>query len=81
MTADPHPWAKEFSTLYDHAWHRLIRGVHDGHAPAHKPTPDAAAFAVVHLDIRLMDLLHLGPQHRRAQFDRDDGWAGHWVAP
>jgi hypothetical protein len=50
-------------------------------ATAYEPTPDAAAFAVVHLDIRLMDLLHLGPQHRRAQFVRDGGWVGHWVTP
>ena len=48
---------------------------------AHEPIPDAAAFAVVRLDIRLMDLLHLGPQHWRAQFARGDGWAGRWVAP
>jgi hypothetical protein len=189
MNADPHPWARELGTLYDHAWHRLIRGVHDRHSPArhptlatvsseglpqartvvlrkadrtngrleihtnlfspkvaelkatpvaalhvwdsgsrlqirvqadavialgddvaetwsrvpersrtaysrssvpgslipeataYEPTPDAAAFAVVHLDIRLMDLLHLGPQHRRAQFVRDGGWVGHWVTP
>lgn len=189
MNADPHPWARELGTLYDHAWHRLIRGVQDRHAPARHPTlatvsseglpqartvvlrkadrtsgrleihtnlfspkvaelratpvaalhvwdsgsrlqirvqadaviasgddvaetwsrvpersrtaysrssvpgslipeatacepaPDAAAFAVVHLHIRLMDLLHLGPQHRRAQFVRDGGWVGHWVAP
>ena len=46
-----------------------------------KATPDAAPFAVVHLHIRLMELLHLGPQHRRAQFVREGGWVGHWVAP
>lgn len=29
-----------------------------------------------------MDLLHLGIQHhRRAQFTRDDDWAGQWVVP
>ena len=125
MNADPHPWARELGTLYDPAWHRVIRGVRDRHAPARHPTlatvsseglpqartvvlrkadrtsgrleihtnlfsakvaelkamPDAAPFAVVHLHIRLMELLHLGPQHRRAQFVRDGGWVGHWVAP
>ena len=125
MNADPHPWARELGTLYDHAWHRVIRGVRDRHAPARHPTlatvsseglpqartvvlrkadrtsgrleihtnlfspkvvelkatPDAAPFAVVHLHIRLMDLLHLGSQHRRAQFVREGGWVGHWVAP
>ena len=189
MSGDPHAWAKELSTLHEHAWHRLTRGVHDRHAPARHPTlatvsaeglpqartvvlrradrtsarleihtnlfspkvaelkatpvaalhvwdsgsrlqirlqadvdiahgddvadawsrvpepsrtaysrsavpgslipqslayqstPDAAAFAVVNLHIRSMDLLHLGPQHRRALFVRDSGWEGHWVAP
>ena len=189
MNADPHPWAAELDSLYAHAWHRLIRGVHDRHAPARHPTlatvspegwpeartvvlraadqlssrleihtnlfspkiadltatpvatvlvwdsrsrlqirlqadvvivhgaqvtstwsavpersrmaysrssvpgqvipaalayesmPDPAAFAVVHLDIRMMDLLHLGTNHRRAQFTRERAWAGCWLAP
>ena len=38
MTDDPHPWSNELGTLYGHAWHRLIRGVHDRHAPARHPT-------------------------------------------
>lgn len=45
MTVDPHPWAKELSTLYDHAWHRLIRGVHDRHAAARRWTPSVSAAA------------------------------------
>ena len=36
--ADPHPWAAAVDTLYDHVWQRLIRGVHDRHAPARHPT-------------------------------------------
>lgn len=34
MTQDPHPWAHALDTLYQHLWSRLIRGVHDRHAPA-----------------------------------------------
>lgn len=50
-------------------------------ALAYESTPDEAAFAVIRLDIRAMDLLHLGPAHRRAQFSREDGWVGRWLAP
>jgi pyridoxamine 5'-phosphate oxidase len=189
MTTDPHPWALQLDTLYDHAWQRLTRGLHDRQAPARHPTlatvspegwpqartvvlraadrtarrleihtnlhspkiddlrstamaalhvwdsgsrlqirlqadvviaegtdvlgvwaavpersrtaysrsqvpgqpiasalayepqPEAAAFAVLHLDIRVMDLLHLGTHHRRAQFTRETDWAGQWLAP
>jgi hypothetical protein len=34
---DPHPWASALDTLFAHAWHRLVRGVHDRHAPARQP--------------------------------------------
>ena len=68
MTIDPHPWAKNLDTLYDHAWQRLTRGVHDRHAPAWPPTlatesPDRlpqARTVLLRLHIRVMDLLHLG---------------------
>ena len=189
MTLDPHPWAHALDTLHDHAWQRLIRGVHDRHAPARHPTlatvspdgwpqartvvlraadrahrtleihthlqspkildlqavpraalhvwdsgsrlqiriqadvvisqgvevetrwakvpeqsreaysrserpgqpipsalayqpqPDLSAFAVLHLHIRAMDLLHLGKRHQRALFSPNNGWAGQWLAP
>jgi len=42
---------------------------------------DPAAFAVLRLSISTIDALHLGPNHRRARFDRMDGWAGAWLAP
>jgi pyridoxamine 5'-phosphate oxidase len=45
------------------------------------PQPDVAVFAVLRLNIQTMDLLHLGPDHRRARFSRASGWAGQWVAP
>ncbi|MCU0906104.1 MAG: pyridoxamine 5'-phosphate oxidase family protein [Rhodobacteraceae bacterium] len=50
-------------------------------APTPVRVPDPAAFAVLHLDLQEMDVLHLGPRHRRAVYARADGWAGHWVAP
>lgn len=185
---DPHPWAQALDTLYDHAWQRLIRGVHDRHAPARHPTlatvtpdglpsartvvlraadkangtldihthlhsskiadlttqpvaavhvwdigqklqirlqasveivtgpqaraawarvpegsrsaygvhrpgtpitdslaydrqPDPEAFVVLTLRLQSMDILHLGPDHRRAVYRRDDSWMGQWVAP
>lgn len=42
---------------------------------------DAAAFAVLRLQISAIDALHLGPNHRRAKFDRGTDWAGVWLAP
>lgn len=50
-------------------------------ALAHVRSPDAAAFAVLQLDLQEMDVLHLGPRHRRAVYARADGWAGQWCAP
>lgn len=48
---------------------------------AHDPTPDPAAFAVLRLTVHAVDALHLGPIHRRARFQRADGWTGRWLAP
>lgn len=50
-------------------------------AMAYDRTPDPTAFAVVRLSVRVMDLLHLGTQHRRARFTRDDQWVGRWLVP
>lgn len=44
-------------------------------------TPDPAAFAVLRCTVQSIDALHLGPQHRRARFDRANGWLGQWLAP
>lgn len=43
--------------------------------------PDFTAFTVLVLQVEAMDILHLGQNHRRAQFSRSDGWAGQWLAP
>lgn len=50
-------------------------------ALAYDNAPDLAVFAVLHLNIRAMDLLHLGVDHRRAQFTRENHWAGQWLVP
>lgn len=189
MSRDPHPWAADLTTFRAQVWERLVRGVHDRHAPARHPTlatigtdgmpqartvvlraadktgatvhihtdlhsakvaelradpraalhvwdpsphlqvrieaevailsgaqvadiwhrvpeasrvaygsapapgqpieaalayeksPDPAAFAVLRLSVQAIDALHLGPDHRRARFERADDWAGRWLAP
>lgn len=43
--------------------------------------PDQAAFAVLRMTISAMDIVHLGANHRRARFERNDQWAGQWLAP
>ena len=48
---------------------------------AYHKKPDPASFVVLRLAITTMDILHLGPQHRRAYFERSDNWAGQWVVP
>lgn len=50
-------------------------------ALAYEKCPREAAFAVLHLELQDMDILHLGPQHRRARYRRADGWQGQWCAP
>lgn len=51
------------------------------HALAYAKVPDPAAFAVLRCTVLSIDALHLGPQHRRARFDRANAWLGHWLAP
>lgn len=43
--------------------------------------PDPACFVVLRLSVLGIDAVHLGPNHRRARFDRESGWAGTWLAP
>ncbi len=50
-------------------------------ALAYRKVPDPAVFAVLELRLQAMDIVHLGPQHRRARYARADGWAGVWCAP
>ena len=50
-------------------------------ALAYSKEPDPSCFAVLLLSAQTIDVLHLGPNHRRARFDRNDNWAGEWLAP
>lgn len=50
-------------------------------ALAYQACPDPAAFAVLRCTVRAIDVLHLGPQHRRGRFDLVNRWAGQWLAP
>lgn len=43
--------------------------------------PEPASFVVLRLQVSAVDALHLGPNHRRARFDRQNAWAGAWLAP
>lgn len=47
----------------------------------YKRHPNSVRFAVLRLTVQSIDALHLGPDHRRARFDRDTDWAGTWLAP
>lgn len=44
-------------------------------------SPDPATFAVLVCRVMQMDLVHLGVQHRRAHYSRNDDWAGGWLSP
>jgi pyridoxine/pyridoxamine 5'-phosphate oxidase len=50
-------------------------------ALAYAKTRDPAAFRVLDLQVQELDILHLGPQHRRARFSRSGDWAGEWCVP
>lgn len=43
--------------------------------------PDPDRFGVLRLTVQSIDAVHLGPNHRRARFDRETDWAGTWLAP
>lgn len=46
------------------------------------PGPDAARFVVLDCRVDAVETLHLGrDRHRRARFERADGFAGRWIAP
>lgn len=50
-------------------------------ALAHTKNSDPDAFAVLRLQVLKIDALHLGREHRRARFDRSNGWQGQWLVP
>lgn len=53
-----------------------IAQVYDYAKPA-----DRSRFTVLRCQLDEIDLVHLGPQHRRAAFTAQGGWQGQWVAP
>ena len=42
---------------------------------------DQASFVILRLRVETVEALHLGPNHRRARFDRHNDWKGAWLAP
>lgn len=50
-------------------------------ALAYSKPADPASFAVLRCAVKAMDIVHLGPQHRRARYAVTDGWKGQWLAP
>ncbi len=52
-----------------------------GDALAYTKDPDPATFAVLLCRIQTIDAVHLGVDHRRAGYSRDDDWAGQWLSP
>ena len=50
-------------------------------ALAYEKVPDPATFAILRCQAEAIDAVHLGERHRRARFERGDGWAGQWLSP
>ena len=43
--------------------------------------PDPKSFAVLICTVVHIDAVHLGDEHRRAQFSRSRAWQGEWLSP
>jgi pyridoxamine 5'-phosphate oxidase len=43
--------------------------------------PDQAIYAVLSCAVQAFDIVHLGPQHRRARFDYTNNRIGQWLVP
>lgn len=74
-------WARVPETSQDAYGTMPAPGTPIATALAYRKTPDPAAFAVLRCTVLGIDAVHLGPNHRRARFDRGDGWRGQWLAP
>jgi hypothetical protein len=48
---------------------------------AYEKPSDSERFAVLRCNLLEIDLVHLGARHRRAEFIRENEWAGTWLAP
>lgn len=58
-----------------------VPGTPIDHVFAYEKPSNRARFAVLRCHVTGIDLVHLGAQHRRAFYWRDDAWQGTWVAP
>jgi len=56
-------------------------GLPIAHVYAYEKPPLRARFAVLRCGVEHIDLVELGARHRRAGYQRSDGWAGTWLAP
>ena len=50
-------------------------------AEAWRPNPRPARFAVLRARVLRIEALHLGEIHRRARYEREEGWQGSWLVP
>ncbi|WOI55046.1 pyridoxamine 5'-phosphate oxidase family protein [Palleronia sp. LCG004] len=50
-------------------------------ASAYDKVPDPDRLARIMGHVQSFDFVYLGPEHRRALFSRDNGFAGTWLAP
>jgi pyridoxamine 5'-phosphate oxidase len=50
-------------------------------ALAYLKEPDQAIYAVLRCSIEALDVVHLGPHHRRARFDYKNNRKGQWLVP
>jgi pyridoxamine 5'-phosphate oxidase len=50
-------------------------------ALAYQKGDDYAHFGVLRMNVESIDVLHLGPNHRRARFDKSSDWTGKWLVP
>jgi pyridoxamine 5'-phosphate oxidase len=52
-----------------------------GEALAYFKEPDQTIYAVLRCSIEAVDVVHLGPHHRRARFDYKNNRMGQWLVP
>jgi hypothetical protein len=76
------------------AWHELPKASRGNYGTVPPPAtpidgpeaytrrPDPERMTVLSLKVEAIDAVHLGREpHRRALFERRDGWRGRWLAP
>lgn len=56
-------------------------GTEIAEALGYRLTPAQENFAALVCRVDAMDVVHLGTDHRRAMFRRDEDWQGRWLSP